>query len=35
MLSSNVKYIVLDVHNEAFAIAVVHGAGKLLMESIV
>jgi len=29
MLSSNVKYIGLDVHKEAIAIAVVNGAGKL------
>ncbi len=35
MLSSNVKYIGLDVHKEAIAIAVVNGAGKLVMESIV
>ena len=35
MLSSNVKYIGLDVHKEAVAIAVVNGAGKLVMESIV
>ena len=35
MLSSNVKYTGLDVHKEAIAIAVVNGAGKLVMESIV
>ena len=35
MLSSNVKYIGLDVHKEAIAIAVLNGAGKLVMESIV
>ena len=35
MLSSNVKYIGLDVHKEAVAIAVLNGAGKLVMESIV
>ena len=35
MLSSNVKYIGLDVHKEAIAIAVRNGAGKLVMESIV
>ena len=35
MLSSNIKYIGLDVHKEAIAIAVVNGAGKLVMESIV
>ena len=28
MLSSNVKYIGLDVHKEAVAIAVLNGAGK-------
>jgi hypothetical protein len=35
MLSNNVKYIGLDVHKEAVAIAVLNGAGKLVMESIV
>jgi hypothetical protein len=35
MLSSNVKYIGLDVHKEAIAIAVLNGAGKLVMKSIV
>ena len=35
MLSSNVKYIGLDVHKEAIAIAVLNDAGKLVMESIV
>jgi len=35
MLSSNVKCIGLDVHKEAIAIAVLNGAGKLVMESIV
>ncbi len=35
MLSSNVKYIGLDVHKEAIAVAVRNGAGKLVMESIV
>ena len=35
MLSSNVKYIGLDVHKEAITIAVRNGAGKLVMESIV
>jgi hypothetical protein len=35
MVSSNVKYIGLDVHKEAVAIAVLNGAGKLVMESIV
>src|ERR1700757_2184406 len=35
MLSSNVKYIGLDVHKESIAIAVLNGAGKLVMESIV
>ena len=35
MLSSNVKYIGLDVHKESVAIAVLNGAGKLVMESIV
>ncbi len=35
MPSSNVKYIGLDVHKEAIAIAVLDGAGKLVMESIV
>ena len=35
MLSSNVKYIGLDVHKEATTVAVRDGAGKLVMESIV
>ena len=35
MLSSNVKYIGLDVHQEAITVAVRNGAGKLVMESIV
>jgi transposase len=35
MLSSNVKYIGLDVHKEAISIAVLNGLGKLVMESIV
>ena len=36
MPSSDVKYIGLDgVHKEATAIAVLNGAGKLVMESIV
>jgi hypothetical protein len=35
MLSSNVKYIGLDVHKEAITVAVRNGAGKLVVESIV
>ncbi len=35
MLSSNVKYIGLDVLKEATMVAVRNGAGKLVMESIV
>ena len=35
MQSSNVKYIGLDVHKEAIAIAVLNRAGKLVMESII
>src|SRR6202166_5081822 len=35
MQSSDVKYIGLDVHKEAIAIAVLNGTGKLVMESIV
>jgi transposase len=35
MLSSNVKYIGLDVHKEAITVAVRNGAGKLVMESII
>ncbi len=35
MPSSDVKYIGLDVHTEATAVAVRNGAGKLIMESIV
>ena len=35
MPSSDVKYIGLDVHKEAITIAVLNGASKLVMESIV
>src|SRR5215472_14888769 len=35
MPSSNAKYIGLDVHKETIAVAVLNGAGKLVMESIV
>jgi len=35
MLSSNAKYIGLDVQKEAIAIAVLNGAGKLVMDSII
>src|ERR1039457_2856210 len=35
MLSSNAKYIGLDVHKEAITVAVRNSAGKLVMESIV
>jgi transposase len=34
-MSSNVKYIGLDIHKEAISIAVLNGAGKLVMESII
>jgi len=34
-MSSNIKYIGLDVHKEAISIAVLNGAGKLVMESII
>jgi len=35
-MSSNMKkYIGLDVHKEATSIAVLNGAGKLVMESII
>ena len=34
-MSSNVKYIGLDVHKEAISIAVRNGIGKLVMESII
>jgi hypothetical protein len=33
-MSSNGEYIGLDVHKEAISIAVLNGAGKLVMESI-
>jgi transposase len=35
MQSSYVKYIGLDVHKEAISIAVLDGAGKLVMESVI
>jgi hypothetical protein len=34
-MSSNIKYIGLDVHKEAIVIAVLNDAGKLVMESII
>ena len=34
-MSSEIKYIGLDVHKEAISIAVLNGAGKLMMESII
>ena len=34
-MSSNIKYIGLDVHKEAITVAVRNGAGKLVMESII
>ena len=34
-MNSNIKYIGLDVHKEAISIAVLNGAGKLVMESII
>ena len=34
MVGSNVKYIGLDVHQEAITVAVRNGAGKLIMEAI-
>jgi transposase len=34
-MSSNIKYIGLDVHKEAISIAVLNGAGKSVMESII
>src|SRR5215471_9407174 len=33
-MSSDIKYIGMDVHKEAISIAVLNGAGKLVMESI-
>ena len=32
---SNTKYIGMDVHKEAISVAVMNGAGKLLMESVI
>jgi hypothetical protein len=34
-MTNNVQYIGLDVHKETISIAVMKGAGKLLMESII
>ena len=34
-MSSDVKYIGLDVHKEAISIAVLNASGKLVMESII
>ena len=35
MMSGDVKYIGMDVHKEAIAIAVMNAGGKLVMESII
>jgi transposase len=35
LMSSDIKYIGLDVHKEAIAVAVLNGSGKLIMESII
>ena len=34
-MSRDIKYIGMDVHQEAIVIAVLNASGKLLMESIV
>ena len=34
-MSRDIKYIGMDVHQEAVVIAVLNGSGKLVMESIV
>ena len=34
-MNRDVKYVGMDVHKEAIAIAVLNGAGKLVMESII
>ena len=34
-MSSEIKYIGLDVHKETISIAVLNGTGKLVMESII
>ena len=34
-MSRDIKYIGMDVHQEAIVIAVLDGSGKLVMESIV
>ena len=34
-MSRDIKYIGMDVHQEAIVIAVLNGSGKLVMESIV
>jgi hypothetical protein len=34
-MSSEIKYIGMDVHKEAITIAVRNGSGKLVMESII
>ncbi len=34
-MNREVKYVGMDVHKEAIAIAVMNGAGKLVMESII
>ena len=34
-MSSNIKYIGLDVHKETISIAVMNGEGRVVMESII
>jgi hypothetical protein len=34
-MSSDIKYIGMDVHKEAISLAVLNGSGKLVMESII
>jgi hypothetical protein len=34
-MSSDIKYIGMDVHKEAIVIAVLNGSGKLIMECII
>jgi hypothetical protein len=34
-MNADVKYIGMDVHKEAIAVAVVNSAGKVMMESVI
>ena len=34
-MTSNIKYVGMDVHKESISIAVMNGVGKIVMESVI